>query len=130
MQQQFASGVTLHGPAHVEMSNLLTPVGMSWSIQDNKMVVLRTNDSIKPNQAIVISQDTGMIGSPEYGDPKKLGESPILKVKSLCRPEIFAGVVIQVQSRDVNGQFRVEKCTHTGDTRAKDWFTDVHAKPL
>lgn len=130
MQAQFAGGVTLHGPAHAELTHLLTPAGMSWSIQDGKLQILRPNDAVKPNTAIVISQDTGMVGSPAYGDPKKLGGSPVLKVKCLCKPEIFAGVIIAVQSRSINGQFRVDKVTHTGDTRAKDWFTELEAKPL
>lgn len=126
---RFANGYTAHGPAQRELSALLTPIGFGWSMQDGKLVALREN-GVLDNQAVVIREGDGMIGSPEFGQPKKAGEAAMLKVKTLIDPRIVAGCKIQLQSRDVHGLFRVEQFVNTGDTRSKDWYTEIQARQI
>ena len=71
-----------------------------------------------------------MVGSPKMSLPKKPGETPSLHVRTLIDARIRAGGKISVQSKEINGVFRVEKLEHTGDFRGKDWYTDVIAKHL
>lgn len=131
LQKQYAGGVTIHGPAHRELTTALTPAGMSWTMQDGKLVVLKQAQVLE-NQAIVISQDKGMIGSPQLGSPKKSGESVMLKVKTLIDPRLAPGCKVDIRSRDkvVNGLFRVEKLTHSGDSRSKDWYSEIECRQL
>ena len=119
----------LHGPAERELSTLLTPAGIGWSIQDGRFVALKTTQA-REGQAIVIQEGDGMVGSPAITAAKKPGETPSLGVKTLIDPRITPGCKIDVRSRDVNGLFRVEKLDHTGDFRAVDWYTQIRAKRL
>jgi len=128
-EKQYAGGYVAHGSAEQELTNVLAPLGMSWSIQDGQLQVLREKQPA-PGEAHLIEQDNGMIGSPEFGDPTKPGQPPILKVAVQLRPLIKCGATIKVQARDIQGLFRVEKLTHVGDTRGKDWKTEIEGRPL
>ncbi len=79
LDQQIPAGVSIHGPAHAELSRILNKSKMEWSVQSGELVILRSND-IRPNEAPVISADNGMVGSPSYGNPDKKGKSPVLYV--------------------------------------------------
>lgn len=134
--KQFASGTVVHGPSQVEMTRLLEPYGMSWSIQDGGLQILKGSDP-KSQDALLVSQDTGMIGTPEFGPPmsksgkdeKKLGSSkPILTVLSLLYPGVTPGGLIQMDARKIKGLFRVDRVVHSGDTHGPDWQTKIEAR--
>lgn len=122
-------GLSAHGPSEAVMSKVLRPLGMGWSIQDEKLQVLRNGEAL-PNTAIVVSEDTGMIGVPDYRYPKHPGKPPVLKVKMLLNGAVGPGRVIQMQSSKLRGQFRVENCKHDGQSHGPPWYTEVEAKPL
>lgn len=124
--KQFASGVTVSGQTSVEMSRLLAKHGMSWSIQNGKLQILRNND-VRPGEAIVINQESGMIGSPEFGAPKKAGGKPTLMVKTLLLPRAIPGIKISVESLAINGVFKVTRVRHSGDTHGDEWSTEMDA---
>lgn len=130
LQTEYTGGSTIHGPFERELTSALTPIGMSWSIQDGNRLVILKDTQVRENEAVLIEEGKGMIGSPAFGTPKKLGENPMLKVKTLINPLIKAGGKIVVRSRDINGTFRVERLTNTGDTRGPNWYTEIAAKQL
>jgi hypothetical protein len=129
LDQQFVNGESLVGPARDELTRLLAPHGYTWSIQNGALRILRDEET-SPDEAILISQDTGMIGVPEFGAPDEAGGKPTLAVQCLLYPQVTPGGVIKVQSRDVNGSFRVQRVQHTGDSHGEDWTTEIEAKPL
>jgi hypothetical protein len=126
LERQFANGVTLSGPAYREMTRLLAPLGKQWSIQDGRLQILGRNET-RADEIIRISEDTGMKGSPSFGSPPDKKRPPILHVLTLCRPEITPGGRILVESKVVNGLFRVERLRHNGDTHANVWDTEIEA---
>src|SRR4029077_12640366 len=128
LQQQFASGTVLHGPVREELSRLLAPFGYGWSMQDGKLQVLKDQAALA-TQARGISEDNGMIESPKYSVPEKTNKPTKLVAKCACYPELIPGARIKVQSRDVNGIFRMEKVTHDCDTQGDDHVTEVEATP-
>lgn len=140
MAKNFASnGFSLQGPAHNVISDVLDPQDMSWSIQDGQMQVLTETQVIDGNgvvtstgtvPAIVVSQDTGMVGVPDYSVPKTLGKPPILKVKTLIDARLRPGRLMQLQSEGVHGNFRIEDVKMVGDTHANEWYAEVQAKAL
>ncbi len=128
---QFASGETQHGPARDELTRLLTPFGYQWSIQNGKLVILK-EDASTGALPIEVSQDTGMIGSPEYGSPEKSGKAPTLGARSLLYPAITPGNQVKVRSTALapgNAIFKVDSVEHKGDTHGDDWFTEMDLKP-
>lgn len=129
LTKQISGSVSLHGPAHQELTRFLDPHRMDWSIQEGQLVILRSTD-ILAGEALVISEDNAMVGSPTYGNPDKKGKSPVLTVSCLPYPEVSPGRTIEVQSRDIHGQFRVEKVKHTGDTFGDDRKTTAEARQV
>ena len=127
LNRQFATGIALIGATRDELSRLLTPYGFGWSIQDGRLQVIREGE-VRSDQAFLISQDTGMIDSPEFGAPDKKGKPPTLTIRSLLYPQVTPGVKLDVRSASVNGIFRAERVTHTGDSHGDDWTTEIEAK--
>lgn len=126
---QYQNSVTLQGPAQRELTRVLAAFGLEWSFQDEKLQVLLPL-GVKAGQAILISQDTGMIGSPEFGAPPKDGKPPTLHVKTMLEPRIGAGSQVVVRSLGINGAFRVNRCIHEGDTHAEPWYTTLECTQL
>jgi hypothetical protein len=135
---EMLGGETLSGRASTELTRVLKPHNASWSVQDGRLQILR-GDAARPGTALLVSQDTGMIGVPEYGAPQaaattaagktKKGKAPVLTVRTLLYPTVTPGGLIKVESRAVRGIFRVERVVHTGDTFGADWTTTIEAKP-
>jgi hypothetical protein len=129
MISQLASGGSFHGPSQKELSRLLKQHGMGWSVQDGRLQVQREND-VRSDEAILVSQDTGLVGVPTFGPPKKKKSTPTLTFKMLLYPELTPGGKVLVQSADINGTFKVERVRHTGDTHGPEMTSEVEARPV
>lgn len=131
LQQRFASGVAVHGPAAAELDRLMRSRGVGWSIQDGRMQVLEADGGFLPGEAPVIEEDAGMIGEPAVNLPKKSGDPPTWIVKSQLYPGILPGGRVVVRSRLVGGTFKVLRVAHTGQVpEGADWTTELELKPL
>lgn len=130
LQAALSAGMTLAGSAADELSRLLEPIGLGWSVQDGSLVVL-SEGGIRPGEAILIDEQAGMIGSPKWSTPTRPGKKPTLSVSCLLFPEVAAGVRLRVKSRSANGDFKVTSVTHQGDTHGSDgesWSTSIEAR--
>lgn len=129
MAQQFSGGLTLEGPSQAQLTKLLRARGMQWSIQDGSMQVLRAGD-VRNNEAIVVSQQTGLVGTPDYGAPKEPGTPPTLSARMLLYPGLIPGGKVKVETASIKGLFRVERVQHVGSTHGPDWYSSFEARPL
>lgn len=154
LKTQFASGLTLQGTAQRELTRVLNSVLIDWSIQDGRLQILR-KDAFRADSPYIISQDSGMIGSPELGAPLYKNGPPVLKVRTLLYPALTPGCRINVQSintgslfkdptqhkidakkspvtrdQSSNGLYKVLKINHVGDTFSTDWFSEIEATQL
>jgi hypothetical protein len=73
----------------------------------------------------LISPATGLIGSPEMGSPEKKGKPSLLKFRCLLRP-LTVGGRVHLQCLRYDGEVRIRKLEHSGDTHSGEWYTDVH----
>lgn len=127
---QYSGGYTVHGPAQEELSRVLAALGLEWSIQDGQLQLLRPAQ-VLPGQAVLVSSRTrNLIGSPEYASPDKQRGPPTLKARMLLNSAVKPGVLVQVESTQVNGLFKVEKCVHAGDTHGPEWITEIEGKAV
>lgn len=124
---QYVSGVTLYGPASRELTRILAPHGLSWSIQNGRLQILSDTDDRDRTQ-IPVSQDTGLISSPEFGAPDKPGKRPVLSGKMLLHPGVLPGSLLKIQSLTANGVFRVDRVTHDGSSWTGDYMTAFEAR--
>jgi hypothetical protein len=137
LKTRLPTGEVVTGWAADELTRLLAPFGMDWSFQNGRLQIMRYDDVI-PGVARVISEDDGMIDAPVIDPPKiraprKAGRRgkarelkvPKLKVKHTLYPELAVGESIQVQSRSINGDFRVDAVTHELDSWGAEWTSDI-----
>lgn len=120
---EFVGGFSAAGKASSQLTELLSPLGLGWSIQDGQLQVLGEKDATSA-QPVLLGPESGLIGSPELGD------QGVVKVKSLLQPGIRPGRRIELDAEAVRGLFRVERVTHSGDTHGTDWYSEAEVKPL
>lgn len=128
--QAFSSGWSVLGNAFEELSRLL---GSKYtvSIQDGELRALQSTEYMGgTTTCFKISASTGLIGSPEHGTPNLSGQPPVLKLHCLLNARIKPGDLVNVDSLNLQGNFRVQKVTHTGDLAGNDWFTEIDATSL
>lgn len=127
---QYSSGYAVFGPAQQELSKVMAALGLEWSIQEGQLQVLRPAEVLPGTAVLLSSRQRNLIGSPEYASPDKVNGSPTLKARMLLYPAVRPGVLVQVESTQVNGLFKVLKCVHTGDTHGPEWTTEVEGKAV
>jgi len=119
---EFFGGTVLSGQSSVELTRMLDSLDMEWSIQDGQLQIVEKglwNDEA----VVVLTPETGLIGSPEPGNRKK-DKPAITKFRSLLQPGIKPLRRVQVKSESVDGIFVVSKVLHTGDIAGQDWYSD------
>ncbi|NNB89939.1 phage protein [Corallococcus exiguus] len=119
----FPHGFSTQSRTADELTTLLASRGLSWSIQDGRLQVLGASE-VEPGQAVLLTPETGLMGSPEYNTPDKAKGPPTLKVRSLLQPSLRPGVLVQVRAAAVQGDFKVLKVTHNGDTHGPGWLSE------
>jgi hypothetical protein len=125
---EFTNGKVLHGNAAKELDTFLNSLGLTYSIQDGALQVLRYGQATAA-PAVVLNASTGLIGSPEFGETGK-DKHTILKIKSLLQPELVPGRRIKLESETKECIARVDKVTHTGDTHGPAWYSDLECRVL
>lgn len=119
----FTQGTAVSGKAVKELNRLTRSVGLEWSIQDGTLQLLGTGKSLDA-QAVLVSSDTGLVGSPD------IDHKGVVSFKTLLIPDIFPGRKVKLQSEEIQGFFRVEKAKYQGDTYGPEWYIDCEAKRL
>ncbi len=115
--KMYTKGAVLKGSAADRLTDITRSAGLEWSVQDGELQILQLGQPLD-GEAVLISENTGMVGSPSC-DTKG-----VLTVTTLMIPNIRPGVKIAMQSRSVNGGFRVISCMYEGDTSEKsnEWL--------
>jgi hypothetical protein len=109
----------LAGNARDVLSRVALNNGADWSVQDGELIMVPT-DKVLPGEAVLLSQETGMIGSPEATDNG-------LELKCLCNPALKVGGLVRVQSLldYFNGDYKIVHLQHKGDAIGGDWRTEL-----
>lgn len=121
ISNHFAEGCVLSGSAYREMNAICKSVGLTWSIQDGKLQILPLRQALQ-GSAVLLSPQTGLIGSPTVDN------KGVMSCRMLMAPDVFPGRLLVLESARLRGQYRIEACDYTGDTRGQDWYIDLQAK--
>lgn len=123
---EYAFGYAAHGASANELFRVLRGLGFEASIQDGQLQVLRPGQVARGKQLLLSTFNGNVIGSPRYKSPDKKGGAPTLKLRAHLDANLRPGVGVQVESRDVNGSFRVKAVSHSGDTHGGggSWVSD------
>ncbi|SIP74140.1 conserved hypothetical protein [Xenorhabdus innexi] len=113
-------GKVLTGNARDVMHKVARNNGADWSVQDGNMTVLPKDKVLADNEGFVLSQETGMIDSPEKTDDG-------LSVTCLLNPVMRIGGLVRVQSiiPEYNGDYKITELEHSGDLMGDNWATKI-----
>jgi len=141
----WSHGFSFYGSAHDALHKVVRGTGLEWSIQNGRLQVIedgKTNE--KP--IYVLNADSGLISTPERtrkgaqekaqvkdkktGDDKRIVSSRQQKdgwrVTSLLLPYVEPGDQIKLESRSVEGVFRIDSVRHTGDYGGSgEWVSEL-----
>jgi hypothetical protein len=131
LKQALSTGISMHGPARDILTRLLAPYGYSWSIQNQRLQILR-DDQVREDQAVLINQGTGLVGTPARSTPTNDGKPSTVSCVVLLYPELTPGAKMKLQSQKINGEFRMQKIVSEGDTHddGETWTSKIEARPL
>lgn len=131
--KELPRGYTAFGDVRRVLTQVLKPLGFSWSVQDGQVQILSPESTT--NQIFVLSQSNAMIGSPEFGQPprttkKGKRKNPTVTVKCLLFPQLRPGGIIELQSKEISGQFKLLSVKHKGSFVGNEWTTEMEINPL
>ncbi len=123
-KESYLNGISVSGSAKDVMNDLTEKQGLIWSIQDGAIQILKKDTGIEGVEAVRVSSDTGLIGS-----PKKKGENAkaALEVTSLLNPKIRPDAPVFIDSIFIKGVVVPRKVMHKGDSQGGDYFTIFEA---
>lgn len=114
----FVEGVVIKGTGTDVLEEMMAKAGLEYSVQHGQLVVTRPGEPLA-GQAVVLSRDTGLVGSPEPG------EKGLLRCKALIRPGLDPPRQIQLQSVSASGLYRIDRTVYDGDSHGGNWYADL-----
>ena len=125
----FNNGYAYAGGVAGALDEVLNRCNAKWSVLNGDLVVLGISGTTN-NQAVFLSESTGMIETPtpieDATNSQTVGEvKKGWKVKSLLQGDINPADIIAIDSSFVQGEFVIESVEHKGDTHSKEWSSEV-----
>lgn len=123
----YESSISLFGDAYDLLENYLRDCGYFCFIENGSLYIkAQTGKNSYLNEAAtIISETTGMIGSPkpikelDAQNKEKRG----CEFESILNPSIKLGKLAKVVSKNVNDVYRIESVTHSGNSLDGRWTT-------
>ena len=127
---------TIFGQTSFHARNTGRSIGSDFSIIDNKIQYV-LSDSTIDEEAVSINTSTGMIGSPQQtieGINAKCLLNPRIKVNGqvfINQEDVILapvdGLLLNAKpSVSVDGHYKIQWLTHSGDTRGNEWSTSFN----
>lgn len=132
-------GKVMYGMARDYLRQSAQASNTSWSIQDGKIQFVELT-GVLPNQAVVLSSKTGLVGTPEQTNDG-------IKARCLLNPMLKIGGKVLINEKDIqeaklpdtkkdaqankpatithDGLYRLLLVEYSGDTRGNDWYCDL-----
>lgn len=133
VERIWQNGLSYFGSATGLLDKTTKATGLEWSVQNGNLQIIEQG-MVTTRQGIVLALDSGLIYSPERERKSKTGtkkkasakqEFDGWKVKSLLMPMVNPGDRVMLNSRFVQGVFRVQEIKHTGDSHGGDWISEM-----
>lgn len=116
--------ISLSGQALTQVNRVARANRLDWTIEDGRIIVTQRGEATQL-PALVISPDTGLIGSPSPGDGGRL------IVRTLLNPELRLRRIIKLESRDYQGWYLVRRIKHFGDSGwSAEYYTEVECTEI
>lgn len=115
-----SNGFAYSGPAADLIDQIAKKNGLAWSVH-NGAVNVRKEDSTTGLTAILLTDETGLIGI-----PNKTRDG--FKAECLLNPELEPGCLVKIKSMLLSQEatYMVKGVDHVGDTHGDKWMTTVY----
>ena len=123
----YVSGTTLYGLARGYIERIVRASDLRWSIQDGN-IQLRRRDEPVNSEAVLLSEQSGLIGSPEVQQKARGRARPKVLARSILQPSLYVGRVVELLSETVNGAYQIESVKYTGSNNSNEWYADLTLK--
>ena len=120
----YPGGTTLSGPARDEVSRIVRGCGGSWSIQNGNFQLRLAGPARRT--ALLATPRTGLVGSPSQETDR--GRT-VVKAEVLLLPGLYPGRIVQIESREVEGNFEIFRVEYKGETRGDAWGATLELRP-
>lgn len=94
-----------------------------WSIQDGQVVFCKQMAAREGVIAFVLTPESGLIGSP-------VSDKDGITALACLNPQLKIYDPLQIESRFVNGTYKILSVKHSGDTHGNTWQTEVKATAI
>lgn len=119
---QYANGHSIGQETRYALDDICKTFGLEWSIQNEVLQIISKDKTTKAG-AILLNPKTGLIGSP-------VKTTAGCDFESLLQPSLAPGCQVKIESKFVNGMFKVRKVTHMGDSMDGDFLSKCEATLL
>ncbi len=123
----FAGGTVLSGPAWRQLDRICRSCSLRWSVQSG-VLQLRAAGQPAETTAILLSPGTGLLGSPTRGAKEERTGKVAHSVEALLIPGLYPGRVVQVESRELNGNFLCRRVGFFGESTGEEWKADLECE--
>lgn len=124
---EFSKGFSVSGMSHEAMAKIAATYGYEFSVQDGAIQLSQPGVTVGTH-VVDLRKETGLIGSPEIAEVSAGsggGKKTVIKARSLIQQRLTPGRAIRLTSKAIQGFFRIEKVTYTGDSREQPWYADL-----
>lgn len=137
----YLSGYCGIGNNKTLMDQLARDNGFSWSIQDDEIVFINNGD-IPPVDILVLSPETGMVGSPKRNTSSIDKQETTVSVDNRkpagwdvaakLFPEVVPGgfIALRFAERPLGEIVKVVEVEHSGDTYGNTWTTKLQVQDI
>ena len=115
---------TLSGPVFEELTTLLKGYNFDHVIQGGVLRLVEKTGTIDLPQVPLVSEKTGLIGSPEAGEKGRV------TLTTLLDPRIKPLHKFKLESDVFDGYYKAGKVLYVGDTHQDEWYNKIEATPL
>ena len=120
----FPNGFTFVGPGRVGLDKACATSGLQWQIYNGVLQVKRERDTMN-REAYLLSPDSGLLGIPKNiliaADGYGVDEQPGVEVEYLLNGAIGISDFVRLESREIQGFYRVKWLELAGDNIQGMW---------
>ena len=125
-------GYSAIGGLDVVLNEMAVVFEFTWSMQSG-IIILKGKKVETGTEVMMLSPASGLILNPE--SVKKISvrlvddDDPLPQdtyaIQSLMQPHLQVYDTIVVKSPSLNGNFQIQKISHTADSRGNDWYSNM-----
>jgi len=126
-------GYSFNGRAKDGIDEITRRFGYQWSIENGEILIVPKSGNTG-RIATKLTPQTGLVNTPERlidqeGEFDEALEKELeWKITSLLNPRLSPGSLVDIESKQANGLYQIEKVRHYGDTRGGDWYSEIEVK--